>query len=397
MGEKATVAVVQCDATASDEQVKQALFRAADMVADWKAKLGNKRKIIVKPNMGISDIRYHAGRQVALADRAVVAATIALIRQFHSGEIIVGDASTGEDAYELYHKLGYDEALKPYDVTPLDMKEGPYVEIAVPGGGIMFTHYWMNHHFADADAIVSIAKMKSHLSTGATGTLKNLFGMTPTLHYGNPRRYLHAPVRLPRSLVDIGLMFPPVLNVIDGLVGQDGKEWHGRPMQPNCLIVGDNCVATDAVQMMLMGFDPTADYGTFPFYFDSNTLELANSAGLGTNRREEIRLLGDDIGKIKQSFTVDRDTWYETDKVRRAVAQEALFYRDNRDDLLQDYIDQIVALSAGEVLMATDDIEKFGSRGEMSRRAKGAGILLKKVVPAQREQEHLRVYEEIAA
>ena len=36
-------------------------------------------------------------------------------------EIIVGDASTGEDAYELYHKLGYDEALKPYDVTPLDM------------------------------------------------------------------------------------------------------------------------------------------------------------------------------------------------------------------------------------------------------------------------------------
>jgi uncharacterized protein (DUF362 family) len=229
MGER--VALVRCPATASDAAVEAALLRAAELVGDVGAGLRNKKKVLIKPNLGTDDVRLHQGRQVALTDPSVLAATVRLIRRFHSGDIVIGDATTGSSCYDVWRQVGHDRALRDLDVRVVDFKEGPYIQCEVPGGGIMFDRYWMNHEFADADAIVSVAKLKSHVLTGSTGTLKNLFGMTPTLHYGSPRRYLHAPVRLPRAIADLGLAFPPVLCVIDGLVGQSEREWHGPPVE----------------------------------------------------------------------------------------------------------------------------------------------------------------------
>ena len=166
------VAVLHCSATASDDAVQAAVFRAADLVGDTVSKgLSGKRRILIKANLGTGDIRTHAGRQVALSDIGVVRATVALIRQFHHGELLLGDATTDDSAYRLWDALGYGAALAPYDVRPVDLKDGPYVELPVPGGGLLQTHYWLARAYADADAVVSCAKLKSHLSTGSTGTL----------------------------------------------------------------------------------------------------------------------------------------------------------------------------------------------------------------------------------
>jgi uncharacterized protein (DUF362 family) len=227
------VAVKRCPATSTDAEVQHALWAAADLVPGLQEALSGKRKIILKTNLGVDEMRQHAGRQVALTDPGVLAATVAFIRRFHPGELVVGDASTGYSYVQLHEKIGYGKALAAYDARPFDMKEGPFVEFEVPGGGLMFRRYWMSREFADADAIVSVAKLKAHLSAGATGALKNLFGMVPTHMYGDPRRYLHAPVRLPRVLADVAQTFPPVLNVIDGLVGQTLREWGGDPMRPD--------------------------------------------------------------------------------------------------------------------------------------------------------------------
>ena len=227
------VAVLHCPATASDDAVRDAVFRAADLVGEGVRRgLSGRRRILIKANMGTDDLRTHAGRQIALSDVGVVRATVALIREFHGGELLIGDATTGDSAYRLWDALGYEAALAPYDVRPIDLKDGPYVELAVPGGGLLHSHYWLAQPYADADAIVSWATLKAHLSTGSTGSLKNLFGLLPTLHYGSPRRYLHAPIRLPRAIVDCGLLNPPVLCVIDGLVGQLDREWGGPPSRP---------------------------------------------------------------------------------------------------------------------------------------------------------------------
>jgi uncharacterized protein (DUF362 family) len=388
------VAVLHCPATASNDAVQAAVFRAAELVGDTVQRgLSGKRCILIKANMGTDDLRTYLGRHVALSDVGVVRATVALIRQFHDGELLIGDATTGYSAYRLWDELGYAEALAPFDVHPVDLKDGPYVELAVPGGGVLHTHYWLAEPYARADAIVSCAKLKAHLSTGSTGTLKNLFGLLPTLHYGSPRRYLHAPVRLPRAIVDCGLLKPPALCVIDGLVGQLQREWHGDPIQMDTVVLGTNTVATDATALRVQGMDPTADYGAWPYYFDSNPLNLAQAYGLGPNEAEAIDVVGDGIARVRRTFTVDRERSAERDNLRREVAQQALVFQDRRATLLNHYAEQVVALAGGAVLEAHPQVNDFGARGEASRQQ---GIFLKRVVPAAREQEHLALYAPIA-
>jgi hypothetical protein len=90
------VAVMRCDATASNDDVQRAVFRAADLVGETvRQGLSGKRTILIKANMGTDDLRTYLGRHVALSDVGVIRATVALIRQFHSGELLIGDATTG--------------------------------------------------------------------------------------------------------------------------------------------------------------------------------------------------------------------------------------------------------------------------------------------------------------
>jgi uncharacterized protein (DUF362 family) len=392
------VAVLHCPATATDDAVCDAVFRAADLVGESVQRgLSGRKRILIKANMGTGDLRTHAGRQIALSDVGVVRATVALIREFHHSELLIGDATTDGSAHDLWHALGYDTALAPYDVKPVDLKDGPYVELPVPGGGLLQTHYWLAQSYADADAIVSCAKLKAHLSTGSTGSLKNLFGLLPTLHYGSPRRYLHAPIRLPRAIVDCGLLNPPVLCVIDGLVGQLDREWGGPPVQTDTLILGTNTVATDATAMRIQGMDPTADYGSWPYYFDSNPLHLAQSMGLGPVEAEGIDVVGDGIARVLHPFTVARDRSDDSDRLRRDVAAQALTYRDHRDDFLTPFRDQIIALAAGQVVATHATMAEVGARGNTGTvNGQRRGIFLKGVVPLPDEREHLALYEPIA-
>lgn len=393
------VSVVRCDAEASDTVVENRLVAAADLMGNVADLFRGKNKVYIKPNLGIDDVRLHAGRQVALADASVIRATVSLIRRHYDGELILGDASTGMPCRRVFDAEGLGQALQGLDVRLVELNEGSFSDWAVPGPPAMFSRYKFSDELRGVDAVVSIAKLKSHVSTGATACLKNLFGMTPCPVYGAPRRYLHAPIRLPRVLVDIGTLFPPVLNVIDGLVAQDGREWGGRPVQTNVLIVGNNVVATDATAVRLMGNDPTANYGVAPFLFDANPLPLAHAHGLGPIAAAEIEVRGDDIVDLGHHFAVDRTWSVELDRARTDVAIQMKTYQRERDSLLRHDEGKFAILAGGHVLDVLESIDALPRRAEVAARVgrEDAGILVKQVLPAEIEPERFDVYERIAA
>jgi len=51
-----------------------------------------------------------------------------------------------------------------------------------------------------------------------------------------------------------------------------------------------------------MGFDPTSDYPDAPFVNGHNHLALAAQAGMGTNKLEEIKVIGPSINEIAVQF-----------------------------------------------------------------------------------------------
>ena len=282
------VGVVHCDYKAEDAVVHQAVWRAKDMLDDSLGNFSEKRRIVIKGNIVPSGIRKYEGIVYTLTAPAVLAGVVSwLRRKSPDADIILLDDYSGiTGMIDSLRDLGYKDALAEYDVRFVD-ESGGYSVFDVPGGGIMFDRYCLPTALESADAVVSVAHMKSHMATGYTLTLKNLFGWPPAKFYGYPRRYLHSPVRLPRVLADIAAIVKPCLCVIDGLLASDYVEWagiggwEGEPLPMNCILAGHDTVATDATGARLMGFDPEEDYPEFPYYFDSNPLALAAGHGLG--------------------------------------------------------------------------------------------------------------------
>lgn len=215
-----------------------------------------------------------------------------------------------------------------------------YAHLAVPRGGHLFSALDLNHVYEETDVMVSLAKLKNHITAGVTLSLKNLFGLTPNSLYGDQagtedatagRGPLHNPrgfekirlpglkegvtstdptYRVPHIIADVCAARPIHLAVIDGITSMSGGEgpWcaNAGPLkvtQPGVIITGLNPVATDAVGTAVMGYpDPRAARGTRPFHFCDNHLLLAESAGLGTADLSRIEVRGLGIEKARYPY-----------------------------------------------------------------------------------------------
>ena len=49
----------------------------------------------------------------------------------------------------------------------------------------MFSSLELNHSYQDTDVMISLAKLKRHITAGVTLSMKNLFGITPNSLYGS--------------------------------------------------------------------------------------------------------------------------------------------------------------------------------------------------------------------
>src|SRR5579871_1282175 len=302
------VSLVACPSTATDEEIVERTQAAITLLGDYGQGLRNAHTIAMKINAGIHRIVLTDGKQTELTEPAVVEGVIRAIREVTDAEILVGDGPTDGSADALYARLGYPERLAPYrNVRLVDFNRGETAEVFLSDPSAMFRSYRLPRELAEADAFVSVAKMKAHMSLGCTLCIKNLFGWMPTSVYGAPRHYLHDRlIRLPRVLADMAAWMRPCLNVVDGIVAANKSEWHGTAMRPGVLLAGTNCVATDSVGARVMGFDPDGDYPDHPFWYRRNAIKLAAERGVGPNRTEDIEVVGLSPEEVCQPFKVEK-------------------------------------------------------------------------------------------
>ena len=72
-----------------------------------------------------------------------------------------------------------------------------YARFMVPGGGLMYAGYDLNHSYLDTDVFVSLAKLKEHRTAGVTLSMKNCFGITPCTIYSDDARLRTSPALFP--------------------------------------------------------------------------------------------------------------------------------------------------------------------------------------------------------
>jgi len=268
--------------------------------------------------------------------------------------VVEGPWSTAETLEEVMLSQGW----KPEDIlsaapnvefenTNFLGRGQKYSRFMVPGGGVVFPGYDRNHSYEDCDVFVSCAKLKEHAATGVTLSMKNMYGTTPitiygqgagidepalrpqggrgdVFHFGRRAPSKSAPqqidpnfsqdqgVRLPRIIAEINASRPADLAVIDGIRTATGAEtnYGSRPqaaVNPGVIIAGTNTVATDAVAMSIMGFDPLADRGTPPFANCDSMLRFGEELGVGLRDLNRNEVAGVPIAQARFDFTAVRD------------------------------------------------------------------------------------------
>lgn len=214
-----------------------------------------------------------------------------------------------------------------------------YSMVKVPHHPFLANAWEVNKTFTERDVLISLGKLKSHVSGGVTMGMKNLFGVPPSSLYGddldkepdenaigyrggtmhncdkqpltsvttftgNSKEGEHG-YNVPRFIVDLNNAFPIDLVVVDGISTIHSAEgwWLGSMVNvtsPGLLIAGRNPVCTDAAAAAMMGFNPDAADFEQPFANGTNYLALARKIGLGENRLPELEIGG--IGLEKARF-----------------------------------------------------------------------------------------------
>lgn len=216
-----------------------------------------------------------------------------------------------------------------------------YAWVKVPGAPELATAWEVNRAYVDTDVLVSLGKLKSHVSGGITAGMKNLFGVPPSSLYGDDLkdepdeeakdyrgRTMHDCTRapftsastfngrsvegdhgfnVPRFIVDLNAAFPLDLVVIDGISTIQSAEgwWLGSMVmvtRPGMLVAGRNPVCTDAVAAAVMGFDPDAPDRSWPFVNGANYLAMARRKGMGENRLSRLEVGGVGLERARFGF-----------------------------------------------------------------------------------------------
>ncbi|MFN2130052.1 MAG: DUF362 domain-containing protein [Anaerolineae bacterium] len=393
------VRAVRCDHTATDDQVYQALRRATlPLSAAW-AKLRSAKRIAIKFNQAWPPDRHvcYGGQLLQLVSEKVARATLRLLREETGAELVCVEISVvGSRAQRKDNgTITLLPLLQEYGVTFVDGDQPPHRMYAVPGGGQMFRQYLLPEAAVDADAFVSVQKLKNHAFMGVTLCLKNLFGLVPTEPYGRSRQYYHHLVRMPYLLADLGRIFDPALNIVDALVSQAGREWgEANPRVTNTLIAGDQVVATDACATRLMGHDPSADWLTPPFHRDRNALLVAAEGGFGTVDAQEMDFQSEVEAPLGEFYTQITDPRERVINWRRTTAQQALYYRDHMAEFCR-YAGEYILLQDGQVQWHDKRSDIHASRRDLARSNPDQALWLKYVDPKETEGEQYAVYERV--
>ena len=343
----AKVAIARC--TGYGPEVRTALQQSFDLLGGIGALVKNQT-VTIKVNLTGTNFTPYLSRPVGETYMTHFSTAMALgSLLFAAGARRVRFVESTQSRSELETSLSFAD----WDVNALNAlgkvefentrnlgKGKTYSHLKVPGAGYMFSAFEFNHAYEETDVMVSLAKLKNHVTAGVTLSMKNLFGITPNSLYGdqagsedatagrgpihNPRRFANLKLpglkeaitstdptwRVPHTVADICAARPIHLAVIDGITSMSGGEgpWCRDAAElkftsPGVLMVGLNPVSTDAVGTAVMGYaNPRAPRGTKPFPFCDNHLLLAEQAGLGTADLSQIDVRGLPIEKARYPY-----------------------------------------------------------------------------------------------
>jgi uncharacterized protein (DUF362 family) len=255
------------------------VFKALDLI-DYKSALAGYDKVLIKVNF-ITEKTWDTG---ATTDPIVVEAIIKKLEDLPVKVYVVESDAMMTSADRAFEATGMKDMCSRNGVEWLNLRHvKDNVELAVPNGEALKSI--TVPRLVTESAVISAAKLKTHVDTGVTLGMKNMFGLLPDKFKG--KYHLKG---ISKVVVDINTVLRPALTVIDGFVGMEGQgPIDGTPVQMNLIIAGTDVVATDATACRVMGINP----------YEIKHIRKAYEKGLG---KSEAQVVGEKLDTVTRAF-----------------------------------------------------------------------------------------------
>ncbi len=281
MSEQRAVVSISRSADYELTAIRAAVAAAVDAVGGMSTFVKPGQKVLIKPNL----LSAKNPDRAITTHPSVLEAIIELVRDA-GGEPTIGDSPGGAIR-------GVDRVWKNTGMKDLSERTGvPLVSFeaagSVPSQGIE-REYMLARPVVDADVVINVPKLKTHMLTLYTGAIKNTFGAIPGFGKARLHNLAGRPAPFSRFVVDVHSLVAPALHIMDGVMAMEGDgPSGGKARYVGAVMAGTDAVAMDTVAAGMLGMDVRRVH----------MIRLAAERGLGTDDPAAIDIVGESPGSF---------------------------------------------------------------------------------------------------
>lgn len=278
--EKSKVILVPCE-DYEEEKVYASIRDGLDALGGIGAFVKAEEKVLVKPNF----LSPAEAEKAITTHPAVIRAVCRLLSENGNRQVTLGDSPAAGSCKTAISRL----ELKEEDLFGArvgDMSEE--AEVPFPKGRACKRFHFCRE-VAEADAIIGLCKMKTHMLERITGAVKNAYGLICGPRKAAGHVSYPTAVKFAKMLADIHRATPQRLHIMDGIIAMEGNgPASGNPRKMGLLLISADPVALDTVFCRLIHLQPQL----------VPTNLQGELAGIGTFRESEIEIKLAEKGEV---------------------------------------------------------------------------------------------------
>lgn len=245
----ATVSFVRATSYES-KQLEAALREALAPLGGITAFVKPGNRVLLKPNL-LTGAR--PGKECTTRPELVY--WVARLVQEAGGKPFLGDSPAFGSARGVAIANGYQPMLEELALPIVNFRGSRYQAV-----GDTFNHLLLSKEAMEADVIINLPKVKSHVQLTLTLGVKNLFGCVP----GKMKAWWHMEAgkdsaRFGNMLVETARTINPNLTILDGIIGHEGNgPSGGEPRLLGILGASADVFALDRAMVEILNADPAS-------------------------------------------------------------------------------------------------------------------------------------------
>ena len=242
------------------------------------------KKVLINPNWVTSD-HFSTGNVTSTDTLEGIITYLIQESKIKPEKIIVADGGsfgTSERFFELNEVI----RLEEFGVKIMNLNNDEIVnEIEIPNP-LSLKSVNIAKTAVDASCIISVPSLKTHNMARTTLSMKNMMGPI------YPKSIMHSNLHKKIAGLVSALRSKMKFHIIDGIIGSNGWELGGKPIQMDLIIAGEDPIAVDRVGSEIIGFGlKKVKYLTFGM-----------EKQLGTANLEHIEIIGKSISEVYHEF-----------------------------------------------------------------------------------------------